>query len=92
MAELIPWIIASIVGAGTGVAASQLMKGSPKLPQLAPPPQRGDAEIQAADLAERQRRARAVGRKSTILTDDLLTPLNQRIPGGDIRRTTLLGG
>lgn len=41
---------------------------SPAKPTTAKPPQRSDAEVQAAALAERRRAALAAGRQSTILT------------------------
>lgn len=48
------------------------MFSSPSPPPPPPPtapPSRSDAEVAAAELAERQRRARAVGRSALILTD-----------------------
>jgi hypothetical protein len=50
------------------------MFGGPDIPPVVPPPDRSDAEIQAAALKERQRRAGAMGREATILTDTLGDP------------------
>lgn len=64
--------------------------GGPDIPPVVPPPDRTDEEIQAAALKERQRRAGAMGREDTILTDTLGDP--EGVPGvSKKKQETLLG-
>ena len=60
--------------------------GTPTVQPAPAPPTRSDAEIQAAALAERQRRASAVGRAATIKTSgrgvvDEVTPTIKTLLG-----------
>lgn len=59
---------------------------SPSVGSAPKTPSRSDADIQAAALAERKRRAAATGRSSTILSGPLGAPDSQ-----NIQRKTLLG-
>ena len=60
--------------------------GSPKVAAPVAPPSQSAAEVQAAQLAERQRAAAAQGRESTILT-----PAGYQGGSTNIGSKTLLG-
>lgn len=80
------FIAALGVGLGLGFLAR---RGSPKPPLAppAPPPPPERKDTQSAVDAERKRRAKAKGHRSTILTSPL--GLTDQAPG---QRKTLLGG